>query len=239
MILRISSNLIASSSRVYFGCCSSNPSTSISDTARSWAAVSSVPVRNLTTSLLPPRLQPQPAAPTSAAPASPKPPSLRKPLRLTALGICRSPALLALAKRFSNHPGCHAPTWIKRLLPATGTRSRARFSRSLASLWSGTLAQPQRDVSGLHRLSVHQPLVESFLHSFSVVIPPFSVKCNAHFSVRRRQLRSHLGIYLGDRFFVYRCIWYEVGEPMVVFPGYTVGDQLHRLLFFGCPFRNY
>jgi hypothetical protein len=31
-----------------------------------------------------------PAAPESAAPASPTPPSLRNPLRLIALGICRS-----------------------------------------------------------------------------------------------------------------------------------------------------
>jgi hypothetical protein len=26
---------------------------------------------------------------------------------------------------------------------------------------------------------------------------------------------------------------------MVVLPGYTVGDQLHCLLFIGCSFRNY
>src|SRR5215203_2595918 len=100
-------------------------------------------------------------------------------------------------------------------------------------------AQPYRDVGWLHRLSVRQPLVESLLHRFSVVIPPFSVKRNAHFSVRRRQLRSHLLIYFGDRFFVDRCIWDEFGEPMIVLPGYAVGDQPHRLLFIGCSFRNY
>src|ERR687889_729779 len=92
---------------------------------------------------------------------------------------------------------------------------------------------------GLHRLSVHHPLIEPLLHRFSVVIPPLSVKRNAHVSVRRRQLRSHLWIYFGDRFLVYRCIWDEVREPMVVLCGYAVGDQFHRLLFMGCAFRNY
>src|SRR5918998_3953681 len=87
--------------------------------------------------------------------------------------------------------------------------------------------------------SAHHPLVEFLLHRFSVVIPPFSVKCNAHVSVCRRQLRSHLWIYFGDRFLVYRRIWDEFGEPMVVLCGYAVGDQFHRLLFFGCSFRNY
>src|ERR687893_3051907 len=102
MTLLISSGSIASRSRVYFGCCSSNLLTCISVTVLSWMVVSSVPVRNLTTSLLPPRLLPQPAAPRSATPASPTPPNLRKSLRLTALGICRSLALLALVKRVPN-----------------------------------------------------------------------------------------------------------------------------------------
>src|ERR671921_669725 len=102
MTLLISSGSIASRSREYFGCCSSNLVTCISVTALSWMVVSSVPVRNLTTSLLPPRLLPQAAAPRSAAPASPTPPNLRKSLRLTALGICRSLALLALVQRSTN-----------------------------------------------------------------------------------------------------------------------------------------
>src|SRR5215210_2897438 len=102
MTLLISSGSIASRSRVYFGCCSSNLSTCISVTALSWMVVSSVPVRNLTTSLLPPRLLPQAAVPRSATPVSPTPPNLRKSLRLTALCICRSLALLALVQRFTN-----------------------------------------------------------------------------------------------------------------------------------------
>src|ERR671921_392657 len=89
------------------------------------------------------------------------------------------------------------------------------------------------------RLSGHQPLVERLLHRFSVVIPPLGVIPNAHVSICRRQLRSHLWIYFGDRFFVYRCIWDVLGEPMVVLPGYAIGDQPHRLLFMGCSFRNY
>src|SRR5215210_502515 len=87
--------------------------------------------------------------------------------------------------------------------------------------------------------STHQPLVESLLHRFSVVIPPFSVIPNAHLSVCCRQLRSHSWIYLGDRLFVYRCIWDELGKPMIVFPGHAVGDQFHSLLLIGCSFRNY
>src|SRR5215203_4200297 len=109
----------------------------------------------------------------------------------------------------------------------------------LLALWSCLWLQPQGDVGWLNRLSVHQPIVESLLHRFSVVIPPFSVKRNAHLSVRRRQLRSHLWIYFGDRFFVYRCIWDEFGEPIVVLSGYAGGDEPHRLLFIGCSFRNY
>ena len=107
------------------------------------------------------------------------------------------------------------------------------------SLANGLGSQPQRDVGWLQRLSVHQPLVEPLLHCFAVVIPPLSVKRNAHVSVCRWQLRAHLWIYFGDRFFVYRCIWDEVGEPMVVLCGYAVGDQFHRLLFLGRSFRNY
>src|SRR5829696_8441495 len=102
MTLLIPSGSIASRSRVYVGCCSSNLLTCISVTALSWMVVSSVPVRNLTTSLLPPSLLPQPAAPRSATPVSPTPPNLRKSLRLTALGICRSLALLAPVQRFTN-----------------------------------------------------------------------------------------------------------------------------------------
>src|SRR5919112_991202 len=98
---------------------------------------------------------------------------------------------------------------------------------------------PATKTRGLHRLSVHQPPVEPLLHRFSVVIPPLSVKRNAHVSVCRWQLRSHLWIYFGDRFFVDRCIRDEVGEPMVVLCGYAVGNQLHRLLFLGRSFRNY
>ncbi len=67
-----------------------------------------------------------------------------------------------------------------------------------------------RDLHGFLAASVHYPPVESLLHRFSVVIPPFSVKRNANLSVCRRQLRSHLWIYFRDRFFVYRCIWDEV-----------------------------
>jgi hypothetical protein len=67
-----------------------------------------------------------------------------------------------------------------------------------------------RDLHGFLAASVHYPPVESLLHCFSVVIPPFSVKRNANLSVCRRQLRSHLWIYFGDRFFVYRCIWDEL-----------------------------
>src|SRR5215203_2281973 len=66
-----------------------------------------------------------------------------------------------------------------------------------------------------------------------------SALANAHVSMCRWQLRRHLWIYSGDRFFVDRCIWDELGEAMVVLPGYAVGDQPHRLLFIGCSFRNY
>src|SRR5215211_1769668 len=47
-----------------------------------------------------------------------------------------------------------APTWIQRMLLATG--SPARSSGSLASPWSGIRAQPKRDVGRLHRLP-HDP----------------------------------------------------------------------------------
>src|ERR671921_886570 len=97
---------------------------------------------------------------------------------------------------------------------------------------------PATKTRGLHRLSVHQPFVEPLLHRFSVVIPPPSVKRNAHVSVCRWQLRRHLWIYFGDRFFVYRCIWDEFREPMVLFSGYAVGDKPHGLLFIGRSFRK-
>src|SRR5215208_6757502 len=87
--------------------------------------------------------------------------------------------------------------------------------------------------------SACNPLVETFLNRLAVVVPPLSVIRYAYLSVRRRSPRSHLGIYFGDRFFVYRCIWNEFGEPMVVLPRYTVGDQPHRLLLMGCSFWNY
>src|SRR3712207_2401904 len=145
----ISSGFIASRSRAYFGCCSSNLLTCISVTALSWVVVSSVPVRNLTTSLLPPRLPPQPAAPTSATPVSPTPPNLRKSFRLTALGICP-----LCSREPDSHRCCHAPTCIERMLLVTG--SPARFSGALISRRSGVRAQPQRDVGWLHRLP-HDP----------------------------------------------------------------------------------
>src|SRR5919112_5041451 len=47
-----------------------------------------------------------------------------------------------------------APTWIQRMLLATG--SPARSSGALASPWSGIRAQPQSDVGGLHR-PAHDP----------------------------------------------------------------------------------
>src|SRR5918994_2778532 len=87
--------------------------------------------------------------------------------------------------------------------------------------------------------SASHPLVETFRNRLAVVVPPLSVIRYAHLSVRRRQPRSHLCIYLGDRFFVYRCIWDVFGEPMVVLCGYAIGDQPHRLLLMGCSFRNY
>src|SRR5215208_389711 len=77
------------------------------------------------------------------------------------------------------------------------------------TLQSRLRSQPQRDMGWLHRLSVHHPLVEPLLHRFSVIVPPLSVKCNAHVSMCRWQFRSHSWIYFGDRFFVYRCIWDE------------------------------
>src|SRR5215218_7622974 len=53
-----------------------------------------------------------------------------------------------------DHRSCRAPTWIKCMLLATGLPTR--FSGTLASLWSGIRAQPQRDVGGLHR-PAHDP----------------------------------------------------------------------------------
>jgi hypothetical protein len=86
-----------------------------------------------------------------------------------------------------------APTWIKRMLLATG--SSARFSGALASLWSGTRAQPHRDVDRLHRLT-HRPTTSSFADGFSTssgdgivlviittLLPePFALYLPAHFA---------------------------------------------------------
>src|SRR5918912_1491765 len=87
--------------------------------------------------------------------------------------------------------------------------------------------------------STSHPPVEALCHRFPIVVPPLGIIRHTHVSVRRRELVGQFWVYLGDRLFVYRCIGYELGEPLVVFPRYAVGDQLHRLILVGGSFRNY